>query len=128
VTLRLEEPSQSEGDGLASDLTHPLSLSDANTARVASGPVIRLRRSAYATDDLKALPGSPIECHQAPMPWGQPHPTTAASSTSQRNSWAIFSDGGLQPSVCRGRSLSSLATAFSRAWEWTERSVALGKY
>jgi len=34
VTLRLPEPNQSEGDGLASELTHPLSLSDANTARV----------------------------------------------------------------------------------------------
>ena len=29
VTLRLPEPSQTEGDGFASDLTHPLSLSDA---------------------------------------------------------------------------------------------------
>src|ERR1700723_3306179 len=38
ATLRLPERSQSEGDGLAADLTHPLSLSDANTARVANRP------------------------------------------------------------------------------------------
>jgi len=38
VTLRLPEPSPSEADGLASDLTYPLSLSDANTARVANRP------------------------------------------------------------------------------------------
>jgi len=38
VTLRLPEPNQSDRDGLASDLTHPLSLSDANTARVAIRP------------------------------------------------------------------------------------------
>ena len=36
ATLRLSGPSQSEGDELASDLTHPLSLSDANTALVAN--------------------------------------------------------------------------------------------
>jgi len=35
VTLRLQVASQSEGGGLGSALTHPLSLSDANTARVA---------------------------------------------------------------------------------------------
>jgi len=38
VALRLPERSQSEGDGLTADLTHPLSLSDANTARVAVRP------------------------------------------------------------------------------------------
>ena len=38
VTLRLSVSSESEGDGLASDLTHPPSLSDANTARVANRP------------------------------------------------------------------------------------------
>ena len=38
VTLRIPVPSQSEGDGLASDLTHPLSLSDASTAWVANRP------------------------------------------------------------------------------------------
>jgi hypothetical protein len=43
VTLGLLVPSQSEGDGLAFDLPHPLSLSDANTARVTVRPVIRIR-------------------------------------------------------------------------------------
>jgi hypothetical protein len=38
VTLRLPERSRSEGDGLTADLTHPLSLSNANTARVANRP------------------------------------------------------------------------------------------
>jgi len=38
VSLHLQVPSHSEGDGLASELTRPLSLSDANTARVASRP------------------------------------------------------------------------------------------
>ncbi len=38
VALRLEVASQSESDGLALDLTHPLSLSDANTPRVAVRP------------------------------------------------------------------------------------------
>ena len=37
-TLRLQERSQSEGDGLTADLTHPLSLGDANTAWVAVLP------------------------------------------------------------------------------------------
>ena len=37
-TLRLPERSQSEGDGLTTDLTNPLSLSDANTARVPVRP------------------------------------------------------------------------------------------
>lgn len=40
----MPEPSQSEADGLSSDLTQPtLSLSDANTARVANRPVTRIR-------------------------------------------------------------------------------------
>ena len=39
VTLRLPLPSQSEGDGLDSDLIHAQSLSAADTARVASSPV-----------------------------------------------------------------------------------------
>jgi len=34
----LPEPSQSDGDGLASDLTDLLSLSDANAERVANRP------------------------------------------------------------------------------------------
>jgi len=38
ATLRLPEPNQSEDDGLGFDLTDPLSLSDANTARVAVRP------------------------------------------------------------------------------------------
>ena len=38
MTLGLQVASQSEGDGLTADLTHPLSLSDANTARVAVPP------------------------------------------------------------------------------------------
>ena len=59
VTLRLPESSQAEGDGLASDLTHAQSLSDANTALVAAGPVARARRSAQATDGYKVLPGTP---------------------------------------------------------------------
>jgi len=42
-SLRLPERSQSEGDGLTADLTDPLSLGDANTARVAVRPVTRIR-------------------------------------------------------------------------------------
>jgi hypothetical protein len=38
VTLCLPEPSQPEGDGLESDRTYPLSLSDADTAQVANLP------------------------------------------------------------------------------------------
>ncbi len=39
ATLRLPERSQSGGDGLTANLTHPLSLKgDANTARVAVRP------------------------------------------------------------------------------------------
>jgi hypothetical protein len=40
-------------------LTHAQSLSAANTARFASGPATRPRRSAHATDGLTVLPGSP---------------------------------------------------------------------
>jgi hypothetical protein len=38
ATLRLPEPSQREADALGSDMTHPLSLGDANAARVAIRP------------------------------------------------------------------------------------------
>ena len=42
-------------------------------------------------------------------------------------SWSKASDGFIQPRVCRGRSLSSSATASSAAWSWAERSVPFGK-
>ena len=38
VTLRLPEPNRSEDDGLASDLTHAVSLSATNTARLVNRP------------------------------------------------------------------------------------------
>ena len=55
------------------------------------------------------------------MPYG-------AISHGQRNNSASFSDGFIQPSVCRGRSLSTCATRFRCRWLWTDKSLPLGKY
>ena len=51
-----------------------------------------------------------------------------AISHGQRNNSASFSDGFIQPRVCRGRSLSTCATRFRCRWLWTDKSVPLGKY
>ena len=52
----------------------------------------------------------------------------AAISHGQRNNSASFSDGFIQPRVCRGRSLSTCATRFRCRWLWTDKSLPLGKY
>ena len=54
--------------------------------------------------------------------------SSAAISHGQRNNSASFSDGFIQPRVCRGRSLSTCATRFRCRWLWTDKSVPLGKY
>ena len=51
-----------------------------------------------------------------------------AISHGQRNNSASFSDGFIQPRVCRGRSLSTCATRFRCRWLWTDKSLPLGKY
>lgn len=55
-------------------------------------------------------------------------PDDLVVSTGQRNSSARHSDGFIQPSVCRGRLLSSRAMASRSSWLCTERSVRFGKY
>ena len=56
------------------------------------------------------------------------HDLAWAISHGQRNNSASFSDGFIQPSVCRGRSLSMCATRFRCRWLWTDKSLPLGKY
>ena len=51
-----------------------------------------------------------------------------AISHGQRNNLASFSDGFIQPRVCRGRSLSTCATRFRCRWLWTDKSLPRGKY
>ena len=51
-----------------------------------------------------------------------------AISQGQRNNLASFSDGFIQPRVCRGRSLSTCATRFRCRWLWTDKSLPRGKY
>jgi len=72
VTLRLQVARQSEGNGLASDLTHAQSPSDANSVRVASGPVTHNPHAVLMSDDLKVLPGSPILGGLDPQPKTRP--------------------------------------------------------
>ncbi len=61
-------------------------------------------------------------------PVGQVTVHHGAISHGQRNNSASFSDGFIQPSVCRGRSLSMCATRFRCRWLWTDKSLPLGKY
>ena len=68
---------------------------------------------------LRALRRPPSESWRAFLGRSQAVIATAAASAS---------DGFIQPRVCRGRPLSSRATASRRAWSWTARSVPLGKY
>ena len=48
---RSARAASSEGEGLASDRTHPLSLSDTNTPRVAIGSVTRIRCNVLDADE-----------------------------------------------------------------------------
>lgn len=50
------------------------------------------------------------------------------ASSSQRNTSASASHGFIQPRVCRGRPLSSAATASSCSWVTSDRSMFFGKY
>src|SRR5665811_2582234 len=52
--------------------------------------------------------------------------TMGLSGSNSRRCMAIA--GVIPPSVLRGLPLSSVATSSSRAGEWTDRSVPLGKY
>ena len=56
------------------------------------------------------------------------HDLRQAISHGQRNNLASFSDGFIQPRVCRGRSLSTCATRFRCRWLWTDKSLPRGKY
>ncbi len=77
ATLRLPESSQSEGDGLASNLTHPLSLSgDANTAWAnrprlpESGPTSRTQSKtpgAHSPPITDRLPSCPLLPEEPPL-------------------------------------------------------------
>jgi hypothetical protein len=52
--------------------------------------------------------------------------TMGLSGSNSRRCMAFA--GVIPPSVLRGLALSSVATSSSRAGEWTDRSVPLGKY
>ena len=57
-----------------------------------------------------------------------PRPLTVRPQPVNATTLASASDGFIQPSVRRGRPLSSRATASRRAWLWTARPVPLGTY